>query len=449
MNCYLFLESQAKSSVEETPTTVGESKKALKTEPSKVTADTPAKVASNAIEGMDVDAQATDSTENKSGDIQSKVASTKNTDVQAVTTDTSKVGPQTTEGKNDTIPKNTPAKPVSNAGAKTVNTPVKANSVTTHVGSPATKVTAVSSKQSLQSVVTPVQNTTASGNAKIVNTSIDTKPQVVQTSSTQVKNTPIQTVTIVSNAKTKSASPVVKSVSSAKVVQNQVKIPGVLSPSVVAYNGVATVSASSVTSVMNKSMTLKTSEAKKELPLFKLGMEKSYEQYVNQFSTNQLAKNKQHAQEERDRRRGISTKFNLAEYNYTGSIIGNLERILLTLRCSIVTLETSIPTAFMHPMWPVQRSTWVKAVHMSKTAPEFASVLSFFEGFVKPVVMRNVWSDAVGHLEFFRNLTESKTAPSKKTVKEEEEEIKNIESIGKLVFYLDETGRRFCGCCEF
>ena len=380
---------------------------------------------------MDIDTKTTDITENKSDNL--KKDSTANVTDVVKTVDSSKSDSQTTEAKNSnnikpTASAATEAKTVATA----VVTPVKANSVTTTVRTPVTKSLTVSSNGSPQSVVTPARNTTTPGktNTKLVN--IAPRPLAVQTSGIQVKNTPVQTVTLVTSTGIKSTSPLVKATASPQVVQNRIKTPGVLTSNVVSYNGIGTTSSSGVTTVMNRSMNIKSQEVKKEQPLFKLGMEKSYEQYINQFSTNQLAKNKQQAHEERDRRRGISTKFNLAEYNYTGSIIGNLERILLTLRCSIVTLETSIPTAFMHPMWPVQRSTWVKAVHLSKTAPEFASVLSFFESFVKPVVMRNVWNDAVGHLEFFRNLTESKTPASKKPVKDEEEELKNIELIGTL-----------------
>ena len=416
MHLHLFLESQTKSAVEETKTkttaSAEESKNVITAKSSQVTPGTPTKETPDAVEKMDIDSGTTESEPSK---IQSRNTSTENT---SNVPKSSKVEQQTVKETNGSI---LAAKDVAKTAVEAVGTSVKTN-LANAAATPVTKVVTVSSSEDTQS--TSVQNTTpAVGNTKLVSAAVGIKSQ----SNVLVKNSPVQTVTLVSGAKAKSASPLVKSAASPRVVPNQVKMPGVsLSTNAVAYNGL-----SSVTTV-NKSIGLKTEEGKKEPPLFKLGMEKSYEQYVNQFSTNQLAKNKQHAQEERDRRRGISTKFNLAEYNYTGSLIGNLERILLTLRCSIVTLETSIPTAFMHPMWPVQRSTWVKAVHMSKTAPEFASVLSFFEGFIKPVVMRGVWNDAVGHLEFFRNLTESKTAGTKKTVKDEEEEHRNIELIGKL-----------------
>ena len=403
---FIFLpESQAKSPVEETKTPTsavdGEATKAVVSAPNKVTAVAPSKVAPNQVERMDIDGQTTDSKEINSSN--TKETSTKNVNDGVRTADSSKVDSQTTEAKSsDNIkPTANPTTHVLKDEVKTVVTPVKSNSATPTVKTPVTKSLTVSSNGSPQSVVTPARTTAAVGKTATKLVNIAPRPAA---SSIQVKNTPVQTVTLVTSSGIKSTSPLVK------VVQN----------------GIKAANSSGVTPVITKTV------IKKELPLFKLGMEKSYEQYINQFSTNQLAKNKQQAQEERDRRRGISTKFNLAEYNYTGSMIGNLERILLTLRCSIVTLETSVPTAFMHPVWPFQRSTWVKAVHLCKTAPEFASVLTFFESFVKPVVMRNVWNDAVGHLEFFRNLTESKTTSTKKPVKDEEEELKNIELIGKL-----------------
>lgn len=382
---------------------------------------------------MEIDVQS--STEGKSDSLCPKEPSTRSaSEGKAKNPDETvdcKVLSQNTERINDTVRKSTPAKSaaaVAITDFKTVNTPNQPKPVTTPnqpkpvtttTVSLAAKRTSVTSKNCPTLLITSSEDMKLSGNTKAL-AGTKSPPSVLQSSSMQEKKTPLQTPTIVSSDKTKSESPVIKSVTS----QSQVRIPGVLSGSVVsnATNGVA--------AVVNRSTVGNTSSARKDLPLFKLGMEKSYEQYVNQFSTNLLAKNKQHAQEERERRRGITTKFNLAEYNYHGSIVGDLEKILLTLRCSIVSLETSIPTAFMHPMWPVQRSTWVKAVHMSKTAAEFASVLSFFEGFVKPVVMRSVWRDAVGHLEFFRNLTESKVQP-KKPVREEEEDIKHVELIGK------------------
>ena len=237
----------------------------------------------------------------------------------------------------------------------------------------------------------------------------------------------------------------------AKPVSNLSISTGVSTPN----KSASSTSISTTVSIVNKSLNSAAQQPSqtKVTQYFKLGMEKTYESYVNQFSSNPLAKNKQQINEERDRRRGISTKFNLGEYTYTGSLVGNLERLLLTLRCSVVTLETSIPSAFMHPMWPLQRSTWVKAVHISKTSSEFASVLAFLESFIKPVIMRSVWSDAVGHLKLFRTLSESKSSTlTKKTSKEEEEELHKKQMTCKFnitLFHRKSFRRMLINCLIF
>ncbi|XP_046856305.1 nucleosome-remodeling factor subunit BPTF-like isoform X2 [Xenia sp. Carnegie-2017] len=295
---------------------------------------------------------------------------------------------------------------------------------------------------------TPLNNEGKSSAGNIIPTSTDinkvTPPSSfcssVKNSSSSTLNTPdfkapsfggktstTQTINLSTSQKTGLKNPL-----SNIIPDSQVKTPGVATPRVVTCNKVSSASSSTVATPLTRSNPVKP-DIKKDPPLFKLGMEKSYERYMNQYTTNVLAKNKQQSHEERDRKRGISTKFSLSEYlsdyNYTGAIIGTLERVLFTLRCTIVAFESSIPTAFMHPMWPLQRSTWVKAVHISKTVVEFASVLAFFESFIKPVVMRSVCNDALGHLEFFRNLSEPKTAIVKKAVRDEDDEQKHLELV--------------------
>ena len=415
-NPILFLDSLGKSSVGDVKKATTESKKTVVPEvKNKMATNTSSKAASSAVKPDDIKEQADGVVESNSASLLPKGASVQNTnDVSEAEVK------QTAEEINAAgISKDGLVKDIREASsANSLNTPVKTNSENLK-----SKTSVVSSNQT---AATPAVSSTASK----CDTPENSKSGTVQTTT---KTSHVQTVTLIGSTKpTTPGSTTVKSQANSVPNQTSVKIVG--------HNGLPTTkgNASSVTVGMNKSVGIKIQETKKERPLFKLGMEKTFEQYVNQFSTNILAKNKQQAQEERDRRRGISTKFNLAEYTYAGSIIGGLERILLTLRCSIVALESSIPTAFMHPMWPVQRSTWVKAVHICRTAAEFASVLTFFESFIKPVVMRSVCNDAVGHLEFFRNLTESKAGALKKPVKEEEDDVKKIELIGKgfcLVFF--------------
>lgn len=166
------------------------------------------------------------------------------------------------------------------------------------------------------------------------------------------------------------------------------------------------------------------SDAKEvEQPVFRLGQEGNYSSYVNQFRTNTLALNKQQQMEQRDKKRSVSHKFSLNEFKWHGDTCGTKEVILNTLRFSVVGLENAIPSAFMHPSWPVQRSTWVRAVHMSKTPKEFAAALSFLESSIRPICYLSVWNDSVGHVELRRVISEARhTGIKKKDHKEEEEE---------------------------
>merc|ERR1712208_256644 len=90
--------------------------------------------------------------------------------------------------------------------------------------------------------------------------------------------------------------------------------------------------------------------------LFKLGMENSYKNWVNQYSVNTLALNKFQLQEDRDRKRHMSHKFSLtplSEFKF-----------------------------LMHPVWPMQRNNWRRAVMMSNGFKEFALALGILESVI-------------------------------------------------------------------
>lgn len=164
-------------------------------------------------------------------------------------------------------------------------------------------------------------------------------------------------------------------------------------------------------------------EQAEQEPVFRLGSEANYSSYINQFTSNPLALTKQQQLEQRDKKRSVSHKFSLIDFKWHGDTCGSKDIILNTLRFSIVGLENSIATSFMHPSWPVQRSTWVRAVHLSKTPKEFAAALSFLESSIRPICYLPVWNDAVGHVELHRVMSEAKqTGTKKKDHKEEEEE---------------------------
>lgn len=159
-------------------------------------------------------------------------------------------------------------------------------------------------------------------------------------------------------------------------------------------------------------------------PFFRLGMEDNFSGYVNHFATDPLALNRQQHMENKERRRAVSNKFSVFhEFKLSGEIFGPKDVILNTLRCSIVNLENNIPAAFMHPVWPIQRSTWVRAVHMATTPVEFAAALCFLESLIKPVCFLPVWNDSLGHTELHRAIVETKADKKKREHKEEEEDV--------------------------
>ena len=167
-----------------------------------------------------------------------------------------------------------------------------------------------------------------------------------------------------------------------------------------------------------------------EEPVFRLGSEANYSSYINQFTSNPLAVTKQQQLEQRDKKRSVTHKFSLNEFKWHGEVCGSKDVVLNTLRFSIVGLENSIATSFMHPSWPVQRSTWVKAVHLSKTPQEFAAALSFLESSIRPICYLPVWNDAVGHVELHRVMSEARQAGTKKKDHKEEEEEPEVEHKG-------------------
>ena len=167
-----------------------------------------------------------------------------------------------------------------------------------------------------------------------------------------------------------------------------------------------------------------------EEPVFRLGSEASYSTYVNQFTSNPLALTKQQQLEQRDKKRSVAHKFSLNEVKWHGDVCGSKEVILNTLRFSIVSLENSIASSFMHPTWTVQRSTWIKAVHLSKTPQEFAAALSCLESSIRPICYLSVWNDAVGHVELHRVMSEARQVGTKKKDHKEEEEEPELENKG-------------------
>ena len=79
--------------------------------------------------------------------------------------------------------------------------------------------------------------------------------------------------------------------------------------------------------------------------MFRLGMEGNYKLYKNQYSTNSLALNKPQHAEDRDRRRYLAHKFSLSSserLKWNGTVYGNKQLIVSTLRLTITQLESQI-----------------------------------------------------------------------------------------------------------
>ena len=219
--------------------------------------------------------------------------------------------------------------------------------------------------------------------------------------------------------------------SSTVVPPHEVEVAELSKPKDVTCSTISSASEEKVTSVKTESETeVNTGIEGFDGPVFRLGMEGNYSSYVNQFATNPQALNKLQQLEQRDKKRSVTHKFSISEFKWHGDVFGSRDVILNTLRFSIVGLENLVPSAFMHPLWPLQRSTWVKAVHMSKTSGDFAASLSFLESFIRPICFLPVWNDAAGHVELHRVVSEARQAGAKKKEHKEEEEEPELEHKG-------------------
>lgn len=155
---------------------------------------------------------------------------------------------------------------------------------------------------------------------------------------------------------------------------------------------------------------------------FKLGMEGRG--YCNYFNINILAMNKYQQQEERDKRRQLSWKFSLtplSEFKWVGPVNGSRITLIQTLRQTIVHLEGSLHSAFLHPNWALHRLNWLKAVQMCDNAKDFALALSILESSIKPLLFNPVWNDSIGH-NLLERVTLIDREDRKKTEKRERRE---------------------------
>lgn len=168
--------------------------------------------------------------------------------------------------------------------------------------------------------------------------------------------------------------------------------------------------------------------------LYKLGMDNQFKSYINQFTTNIIALNKPQRNEERDKKRHLSHKFSLttaSEFKWTGGITGSKTLLLNTLRQTIIQLEQSIQSAFMHPNWQLIRKNWLNVIGACQQPRDFAKALIVLQACIKPVVFANVWHEQLGHTRLSR-ITAAEREERKKIEKREKKEREEEEERNRM-----------------
>jgi nucleosome-remodeling factor subunit BPTF len=135
-------------------------------------------------------------------------------------------------------------------------------------------------------------------------------------------------------------------------------------------------------------------------------MEGRHKTYVNQYTSNPLALNKNQAAEERDRKRYLSHNFSITgcgEFKWLGSTFGNRTIMQQTVRSTLLQLHSQLPAIFMHPSWAgSMRKSWIQAVNQSVSPTDLGRVLSILVACIRPVVFSYVWHESLGHIRLQR-----------------------------------------------
>ena len=157
---------------------------------------------------------------------------------------------------------------------------------------------------------------------------------------------------------------------------------------------------------------------------FKLGQEQTFKSYINQYSSNPSALTKVQSNDERVKRTQMSHKFSLTDaavFKWIGTLHGNRNQLVNTIRQSMIQLEKEIPATFMHPNWTLLRKPWIGAVSQSVTPRDFARALTVIKCCIKPCILLNVWKDSLGHTQF-KKITAQMREDKKKSEKRERKE---------------------------
>lgn len=168
---------------------------------------------------------------------------------------------------------------------------------------------------------------------------------------------------------------------------------------------------------------------------FRLGMENNYKNYTNQFTTSPIALNKPQRNEERDKKRHLSHKFSLttaSEFKWGGSTLnGSHASLLAGLRTTLLSLEQTVSSTYMHPNWSSIRKQWVSAVTASGRPVDFAKVMVVLLTCFKAPIFANVWHEQLGHVRMQR-ITAAEREEKKKQEKREKRDKEDEEERNRL-----------------
>lgn len=169
--------------------------------------------------------------------------------------------------------------------------------------------------------------------------------------------------------------------------------------------------------------------------LFRLGQDNNFKIYSNQFTTSPIALNKPQRNEERDKKRHLSHKFSLttaSEFKWTGATLtGSQVSLVAGLRSTLLSLEQTVSSTFMHPNWSSVRKQWVTAVTSSSRPIDFAKVMVILLTCFKAPLFANVWHEQLGHVKLQR-ITAAEREDKKKLEKREKREKDDEEERNRL-----------------
>lgn len=167
---------------------------------------------------------------------------------------------------------------------------------------------------------------------------------------------------------------------------------------------------------------------------FKLGQQGAFKFYVNQYTTNVYALNKPQRNEDRDKKRPLSHKFSLtqaSDFKWSGALNGNRTSVIATLRQTMIALDQTIASPFMHPHWSTLRKLWLQALANCNKPIDFAKALIIFQMCSKNCIYVNAWHEQLAHIKLER-ITSMERDEKKKSEKREKRERDDEEERNRL-----------------